>query len=897
MKLRNLAFFFLLCLSLQLLEAQDMDVKALAEKDLFRGDVPSKEIKAERNKMWEDVSISLLVKEIEAEADAAGLESFSLNISDNAINIIYRDIRFLPDSAEVTPETMNKINKLTEILKRFSNMALLVQGHTAKLSPEDTDDGLELSKERACSVAGIIIKTGIFKSEQIEAVGRGFYEPVADNETQEGRALNRRVEISIVGSVDQNTGSEMAFWNVLSSSMSPGFIAYFVCNNDIEAVKARLEEEGLSDFVFAETSAGVGIIDNTISYMDNGAPDSGSMERMQRIGSLLPLINYNAEVRIGGYGSELPIEEIEKLHFLTAYTLGAIIGFKPENIIYSAAPYILTKATAELSSGKVTAADGSPIELEDGETSFCATVPYSVDSLLIDLTTADPLAEITGLAEDAVPIVPGNNGISVTVESRAGEQRISQTYSLTVFRQKAELQSLSITSEDNPIAINPEFSSEIKTYQTEVPYVVTDVEVVPSILPEDEDAGAVVSIDRNYTEGLTPGKNTITLTLSDGSPIDDKYTIDVVRQGPASTMLDEISVIETNGEFLELYPSFSPDITEYRVSVPYSVSSVSVNSLPADEAAQIDKETSEVQLSVGYNEFTTVLRDQLGKNPTEYKLLIERSSPLLSVLEIKPEENNEEILLVPEFSPETTAYSVTVPYKTNKLQLFAALIDEDVAAGASVEIVSETEGELPVGTTGTIIRITYDEGKTSDYTVDITREEKDEFTFDIFGISLKPGWYVTPAAAFYTEGIGFTLNGGMTVIITEDSDVKEYLKPLRIGLGAHFHEGTGNYLTILSGGGFLSMEYIFPTEKILPDQWYFPKAIIPRLETGIAYYGIDYTEGIYHEGAAFYLAPAVRTDFIFPAMPETLFGLDISYTSYISSIPVHYVSIGASVSW
>ena len=897
MKLRNLAFFVLLFLSLQILAALDMDVKALAEKDLFRGDVPSKEIKAERSKVWEDVSLSLLVQEVEAEAEAAGLESFSLNISNNSINIIYRDIRFLPGSSELTPETEEKINKLTEILKRFSDMALLVQGHTAKLSPDDTDDGLELSKERAQSVAGLISKTGIFNSEQIEAAGRGFYEPVADNETPEGRALNRRVEISIAGSVKEDSDNSMLWWELLSSSMNPGYTAYLVKNETLEAVKTAFEEAGITDLVFSETSAGVGIIDNTISYMDNGAPNSGSIERMQKIGSFLPLINYDAEVRIGGYGSDLSVEEIEERHFLTAYTLGAVAGFKPDNITYSKVPYILTKATAALDSGKVTTAEGLPVELEGDGTSFTAAVPYSVDSLLIDLSTADPLAKIKGLPEDAVSLVPGNNGISVTVESGAGDVKVSQTYSLTVLRQKAELQALLIASEDIPIAVNPEFSSEIKTYQADVPYVVTDVEAVPSILPEDEAAGAVVSVDKNYTESLKPGVNTITITLSDGSSIDDRYTVTVVREGPAATTLDELNAAEKNGERLVLSPPFSPDITEYRLTVPYSVSHVSVNASAADEEAQIDKEISEVQLSAGYNEFTTVVTDQLGKNPTEYKLIIERSAPLLSALEIKPVENNEKIILVPEFNPETTFYSVTVPYKTDKLQINAALNDEDIAAGASVEIISETEGELPAGTSGKIIRITYDEGKILDYTVDITREEKDEFAFDVFGISLKPGWYITPAAAFYTEGFGFKLNGGMTVIITEDSDVKDYLKPLRIGLGAHIHGGSGNYLTIFSGGGFLSTEYIFPTENFLPGQWYFPKAIIPRLETGIAYYGIDYTEGLYHEGAAFYLAPALRTDFIFPAMPEILFGLDISYTSYMSSIPVHYLSIGAAVSW
>ena len=273
----------------------------------------------------------------------------------------------------------------------------------------------------------------------------------------------------------------MVWWELLSTSMSPGYTAYLVNNENLEAVKTALEEAGITDLVFSETSAGVGIIDNTISYKDNGAPDSNSIERMQKIGSLLPLINFDAKVRIGGYGSDLSVEEIEERHFLTAYTLGVIAGFKPDNITYSTAPYILTKATAGLDTGKVSTEDGSPIELIGNGTSFTAAVPYSVDSLLIDLSTADPLAEIKGLPEDAFFLVPGNNGISVTVESGAGDVKVSQTYSLAVLRQKAELQSLLITAKDGPIAINPEFSSEIKTYQAEVPYVVTDVEAVPSI--------------------------------------------------------------------------------------------------------------------------------------------------------------------------------------------------------------------------------------------------------------------------------------------------------------------------------------------------------------------------------------------------------------------------------
>lgn len=801
MKLRKLTYLFFLCLSLSLLEAQDMDVKALAEKDLYRGDLLLKETKAERSKVWEAVSLSLLVQEVEAAAEALGLESFSLDIANNAINIIYRDIRFLPNSSEVTPETEEKIYKLTEILKRFSNMALLVQGHTAKLSPEDTDDGLELSEGRARSVAGLISKTGLFDSEKIEAVGRGFYEPVADNATQEGRALNRRVEISIVGSVGKDLDNSMVWWELLSNSMLPGYTAYLVKNENLESVKNRLEEAGITDLIFAETSAGVGVIDNKIFYKEDGTPDSDSLQRMQKIGNILPLIQTDTEVRIGGYGSDLSIEEIEERHFLTAYNLAVIAGVKPDNITYSAAPYVLTKATAALKAGKISTSDGTPIELKGDVPSFAATVPYSVDTILIDLTTEDPHAKITGLSEDTVSLVSGNNEIFVTVESAAGEQKISQSYRLTV-----------------------------------------------------------------------------------------------VREAPAATTLSKVFVKSADSS-IEIRPEFSPEITSYTAVVPYSVESVSISMTPTDEEAVLETEYAEVALTIGDNKLRTTVTDQLGEHPREYNLTIERAAPLLSVLEIKPEENNKEILLVPEFSPETTDYSVTVPYKTDKLQLNAVLNDEDVAAGASVEIISEIEGELPVGTTGKVIRITYDDGKTFDYRVDITREEKDKFTFNIFGISLKPGLHITPSAAFYTAGFGFKLNGGMTVRIAEDSKVSDALKQLRIGLGGHFHAGAGNYLTILSGGGYVSTEYLLQTKSLLPDRWYIPKAIIPRLEIGAAYYAIDYTEGIYREGMSFYLSPAVRTDFIFPGLPRISFGIDFSYTVYIGPVTVTNFGLGASVSW
>ena len=898
-KHRGLAVLILLILPFQLLSAQniDTDIRKAAENDLFRGELLAEELRAVRNQTWEEVSLSLLVREVEAAAQAAGLESFSLNILNNSINVIYRDIRFLPNSSKLTSETIGKISSLTEILRRFSQMSLLVKGHTAKLSPEDTDDGLLLSEQRAQSVADAIVATGFFNAEQIESIGKGFYEPVADNSTSEGRSLNRRVEISIAGSIDQNSDNSMLWWNFLSESMHPGYSAYLVHHDKLDDVKAAADSSGITGLIFAETPAGIGILDDLISFQADGAPDAASIERMKKLGKVLPQVNSEVEVRIGGYGSDLPPEKIEEQLFLTAYTFGVLAGFKIDNIIYGSAPYTLKKATAELASGSISTADGAPVSIKGAGASFSAVVPFSVNSIVIDITPADPAAVITGLPESPVELVPGQNEISVTVESAAGARKIFKEYSLSLLRKKAELQALSLALNDMPLSISPDFSADINLYQADVPAETTGVGVSLSILPEDQAAGAVTHIVKEYAGELAFGKNTLQVVLSDGFSEDVIYTIEINRQAPAVTTLEKVSVKSVDGRNIELIPDFSPEVASYRAVVPYPVESVLLDLVPTDNEAVMEIDHAEVQLSVGENELATVVTDQLGNSAAEYRLVIERSAPVLSKLEIIGTDQDEVIIMVPEFSPELTRYSVSVPYSTSNVELSAALGESDINAGASIEVLPDSVEELPVGTYEKIVRIRYADGKTLDYLVEVIREEKQVLTFDIFGMSLLPEWYVTPSLSLYTGGAGFKLNGGMTVRPTEDSDVDELLMPLRVGLGVHFHAGAGNYLTILSGGLYLGGEYIFSTESFLPPEWYFPRTIIPRLETGFAYYGIDYTDGIYYEGPSFYISPAVRTDFALPFLTEMTFGLDISYTAYISSIPITHLSLGINVGW
>jgi len=375
------------------------------------------------------------------------------------------------------------------------------------------------------------------------------------------------------------------------------------------------------------------------------------------------------------------------------------------------------------------------------------------------------------------------------------------------------------------------------------------------------------------------------------------YALTVVRQPPAKTTLDELSVRTGNGDSLALSPLFSPNVTTYRAAVPYSMDSVFVSVVRTDQLARLESPPDAVPLAVGENTILTRVATQNGDSVTEYRVIIERTFPLLASLTLTATAKGAEVVLAPSFTPEITEYSAIVPFKTSGVQLKAALLPEDTAAGATIEVLPDTNDELPVGQSRMTVRITDADGRSYDYSIEITREEKKELTFTLGNITLNPEWYVSPAMTLYTGGLGTAVSVGANITITEDSDVPSFIKPARLGVAGQIHGVAGDSIDISSYGGFLSLGYRISTESFFAQKWYFPAAFIPRIETGLTYVSINYDDGAFRKGAAFYISPALRADFVFPRLPDVVFGLDMSYVTHIGSFTVGYVSLGLTIEW
>jgi chemotaxis protein MotB len=111
-------------------------------------------------------------------------------------------ILFDSGKAEVKDEGMLVLQKVVDILKSVTDKAIRIEGHTDNVQiggalARKYPTNWELSSRRAVNVTRFLQAQGL-NPEDLAAVAHGEYTPVADNETDVGRAQNRRIEIVLI---------------------------------------------------------------------------------------------------------------------------------------------------------------------------------------------------------------------------------------------------------------------------------------------------------------------------------------------------------------------------------------------------------------------------------------------------------------------------------------------------------------------------------------------------------------------------------------------------------------------------------------------------------------------------------------------------------------------------
>jgi chemotaxis protein MotB len=153
-----------------------------------------KEVSEAMNELAEDVmALQAKIDSAEAEFNDKGLEVHSEN------GIVYVDMKddllYKSGSAKLSENGKAALGNLASVLNEMPKLKVIVVGNTDSMHVKGAADNWSLSTERANGVVRTLVKDYGIDPARLTAAGKGKFNPIADNSTDEGRAKNRRTEI------------------------------------------------------------------------------------------------------------------------------------------------------------------------------------------------------------------------------------------------------------------------------------------------------------------------------------------------------------------------------------------------------------------------------------------------------------------------------------------------------------------------------------------------------------------------------------------------------------------------------------------------------------------------------------------------------------------------------
>ena len=112
------------------------------------------------------------------------------------------DVLFKTGSFELLPGARERLAKVSGIVLAYPSLHLQIEGHTDSVGTDEYNQ--TLSEKRAGAVRDYLVQQGI-AADSIEARGLGKTQPIASNDTAEGRQQNRRVELVLSGDAIGNS--------------------------------------------------------------------------------------------------------------------------------------------------------------------------------------------------------------------------------------------------------------------------------------------------------------------------------------------------------------------------------------------------------------------------------------------------------------------------------------------------------------------------------------------------------------------------------------------------------------------------------------------------------------------------------------------------------------------
>jgi len=146
----------------------------------------------QQERLMAEKQLNQLFSEVRGYFDPKEAEVYK---SENQLIIRLKTINFPVGQAVIMPENYALLGKVQRAIRAFGEPDVIIGGHTDSSGPEPLNE--HLSQQRAEAVRQYLVANGVLPFDKIIAVGYGSMRPLASNATEAGRAMNRRIDVTI----------------------------------------------------------------------------------------------------------------------------------------------------------------------------------------------------------------------------------------------------------------------------------------------------------------------------------------------------------------------------------------------------------------------------------------------------------------------------------------------------------------------------------------------------------------------------------------------------------------------------------------------------------------------------------------------------------------------------
>lgn len=374
-------------------------------------------------------------------------------------------------------------------------------------------------------------------------------------------------------------------------------------------------------------------------------------------------------------------------------------------------------------------------------TSYTVTVPRDTTSVTVTGAANATTSTVTGLGNYTLSGSTLSVPVKVTAQSGA-----TKTYTINIKKQQnsdATLKSLVVAGQ----TLSPAFDPNVTSYTVTVP---SGTKI--TVTGEAKETTSTVKGNGEYT---ITGTKSIPIEVTAENGTKKTYTINAkTPTSPAASNDATLKGLNVSG--YDITPVFASDVTDYTVTVPNNADSIIVNATTNHDKAKVEV-TGDKDLKVGDNKVTVKVTAEDGTVKT-YTINVKKEDKpdttfkgdaTLKSLEV---ENYE---ISPKFDSSSHSYTVTIGSDVNSINVKAIATDPK----GTVSVSGNTN--LKEGVNSVIVRVTNEDGKTSDYVINVIKEAKS-----------KPSGSTSKSSDSYLKSL--TINSAHTIDKTFDKNIQSY---------------------------------------------------------------------------------------------------------------------------